>query len=150
MPDGLTLRTTVVLVAVAVAFGLAFAVQSVPFSSRAGDGTRARSSFTGDVARAGGPQFDVRLTAAERMPALREPRAAPKRKASRRPVAPAVPSIVTPAPSPLPLPVEPTATISPVPTPAPHLPPPPARTPQPTPVPTAAPPPSGHFDTTGE
>jgi hypothetical protein len=79
-----------------------------------------------------------------------ELRTAFKRKAPRRPVSPAVPSIVTPAPSPLPLPVEPTATVSPVPTPAPHLPPPPARKPPPTPVPSAAPPPSGEFDTTGE
>jgi hypothetical protein len=149
MPKRLSLRATVVLVA--LAFGLALAVQALLSGGSSAAAPVAQRSADGLLAEAPAAAApDLTVPAAAAVPALREPRARrkPKPKPKRRrvreaatpaPVVTAAP-VVTPTPTPTPTP--PTAT--PVPRavqPAPRS--------TPTPAPTS-PPPEGDFDTTGD
>jgi hypothetical protein len=147
MPKRLSLRATVVLVA--LAFGLALAVQALLSGGSSAAAPVAQRSADGLLAKAPAAAApDLKLAAAADVPALREPRARRKPKPKRRrvreaatpaPVVTAAP-VVTPTPTPTPTP--PTAT--PVPRavqPAPRS--------TPTPAPTS-PPPEGDFDTTGD
>lgn len=153
MPDGLTLRATGLLVA--LAFGLTFAVQALLGGGSPAAKPAAKQRGAVFIADAPGAAPDLRLPAA--VPALREPRQPRKRKAhirkhARKP-APAVRKIAaaptyTPAPAP---------TANPRYTPTPrYIPPPPQPQPRPKPVTprsTPAPPStptSGEFDTSGE
>jgi hypothetical protein len=154
MPEGLTPRATVLLVA--LVFGLAFGIQTLlgesPSSSKPALEPVVAASTDADVAAA---RPDLRLVAAGTVPALRDPRKPPKpRKHDARKVKRSVRKVVVVAPTATP---EPAATPKPVVTPAPRYTPPaprrtpaPARTPAPTPAPTTAPTDSGEFDTTGE
>ena len=152
MPDGLTLRSTALLVA--LAFGLSFGIQMLRGGgSSAAEPSRTQSA-TGSAAEAPGAQLELRLAAAGAVPALREPRA--KRKVHDRKRAPepkpTVPLDAPPQKTPTPAPA---ASVSPTPSAAPRdIPrPPPAITPAPTPRATPVPrstPASGEFDTSGE
>jgi hypothetical protein len=151
MPDRLTLRTTLVLAAVAL--GVAFGVGALA------DG---RASVAKPTAKRGPvpatstpvPVVDLTLTAAGTVPVLRAPpQRRERRMRARRPARIASPS-VTPAPTPAP--VVPAETASPTPTAAPPQVAPappavaPAPKPKPLPTPAATPESSGEFDTTGE
>jgi len=157
MPDGLTPRATVLLVA--FAFGLTFCVQAI-----LGRGSSARPAEAKQNVAPATPadeaaaQPSLRLAAAGTVPALREPRKPHKRRA-RKPKR-KVRQAIRVAPTVTPAPVAPTATAQPAPTAAPrYIPPAPRRTPaptpkpaapEPTPAPTSTPPDLGEFDTTGE
>ncbi len=158
MPDGLSLRTTVVMVA--VAFGLTFAVQALLGGGSPAARPAAKQSVARLVADTPGAAPDLRLVAAATVPALREPKQPPKRKVRARKPKRSVRRFVKVAPRPTPAPIMPAATVEPTPTPTPRYVPPapryitPAPRPQPTlpkstPVPTSAPP-SGAFDTSGD
>jgi hypothetical protein len=152
MPDGLSLRVTALLVA--LAFGLTFAVQALMSGGSPAAKPAAEHRTAGATTDAQGAAPDVRLVAAGAVPALREPRR-PKvhvRKPKRT-----APRVVMAAPRSAPRPVTPVAT--PAPTAAPRYVPPVPRyiapaprpkpvAPKPKPAPTAAPP-SGEFDTSG-
>jgi hypothetical protein len=150
MPDGLTPRATVLLVA--FAFGLAFCAQAV-LGGESSPGRPAEAKQNATAASRGEPaaQPRLQLVAAGTVPALREPRKPRQRRARK---------VVRVAPTVTPEPVVPTATAEPVPTASPrYIPPTPQRTPaptpkpatpKPTPPPTSTPPDSGEFDTTGE
>ncbi len=147
MPDGLSLRSTLLLVA--LAFGLAFATQALLSGGSSAAKPAAKQSARGFVTNAPGPRVALSLAAARKVPALRD--AARKRKPSVRRVVQAAPTVT-------PTPVMPAATMSPTPTATPpYIPPAPPRvapkpvpTPKPTPPPTSTPPDSGEFDSTGE
>jgi hypothetical protein len=146
MTNGLTLRTTAVLVA--LAFGLSFGVQAL----LGGGSSASTPAANRSVERTAPP--DLELVAGGRVPALREPqkrRAHRKAKQTLRKVVKAAPrSTPVPITTPTPVPPIPTATARPVP-PAQSAPAPkpqrvaPRRTPASTPTPA-----SGEFDTTGE
>ena len=150
MPDGLTLRSTLLLAA--LAFGLTFAVQALTGGGGPSAAKLATRTAPEPVADAPGAEPDLRLATAKTVPALRNPRKPPKRRVRRKP-APKPPRVQV-APSPAPVMAAPTA--EPTPTPAPrYIPPAPRQptpkppAPKPTPAPTS-PPPSGEFDTTGD
>jgi hypothetical protein len=156
MPEGLTPRATVLLVA--LVFGLAFGIQALlggGFSpSKPAPEPVVAVSTDADVAAA---RPDLRLVAAGTVPALRDPRKPPKRrKHNARKVKRSVRKVVAVAPTAAPEPAatpKPAATPAPAPRytpPAPRQTPTPIRTPAPTPAPTTAPTDSGEFDTTGE
>ena len=157
MPDGLTPRATVLLVA--FAFGLAFCAQAV-LGGESSPGRPAEAKQNATAASRGAPaaQPRLQLVSAGTVPALRDPRKPHERRA-RKPK-PKVRQAVRVAPTVTPEPVVPTATAEPVPTASPrYIPPTPQRTPaptpkpatpKPTPPPTSTPPDSGEFDTTGE
>jgi hypothetical protein len=159
MPDGLTPRTTAVLVA--LVFGLAFSIQAIPGGgSSPKPPAAAKGSVAGAVASdVGAAQPDLRLVAAGAVPALREPRKPrkPRKRHVRKPkrsvrqVAPVTPTF-TPEPTATPEPVATAAPryIPPAPAPAPRQTPAPIQKPAATPAPTTAPPDSGVFDTSGE
>ena len=159
MPDRLSLRSTLLLVA--LAFGLAFAIQALRNGGSPTTEPAAKESQHGSVASAPGAEPDPSLEAAAKVPALRDARKIVARKQK-----PSVRRVVQAAPTAAPAPVVPTATVSPTPTAAlpsvPPAPPPvvrnpvpkPKSTPAPTtvprPAPTSTPPDSGEFDTYGE
>ena len=149
MPNRLTLRATLVLVA--LAFGVASAIQSL----LAGDSSAGKPAVhdgPGFVTNAPGPGVAMSLAAAGQVPALRDAR---KKK-------PSVRRAVTAGPTVIPTPVMPAAPMSPTPTATPpDIPPAPPRyippapspkpaTPEPSPAPTSTPPDSGEFDSIGE
>ena len=156
MPDGLTPRATVLLVA--VAFGVAFCVQALlGGGSSPARPAEAKQQVAADASTdTPAAQPSVRLVAAGTVPALRDPRK-PRKRRARKPKR-TVRKVVRVAPRVTPAPVVPTATAQPVPTAAPrYIPPAPRRTPAPTPAapkptppPASTPPDSGEFDTTGE
>ncbi len=141
MPRRLSLRATVVVVS--LLFSVCFAMQTLGRSSSPKAAVRAATPSP--LVERPGAAPKVTLSAAARVPALRDPRKPkpkPKHKhrkvvAAPRPapvhVAPTAPTTPTPA-----------ATVAPAPTPR-YVP--PARTPAPTPK--ATPAPSGSFDTSG-
>jgi len=149
MSNRLTLRATVVLVA--LAFGAAFTIQAL-LGGDSSAAKRAAKDTRGFVTTAPGLKVAKSLTAVGQVAPLRDARRA----------TPSVRSVVLAAPSVTPTPVMPAATMSPTPTasppPTPPAPPrsiPPAPSPKPavperTPAPTSTPPDSGEFDTTGE
>jgi hypothetical protein len=154
MPNGLSLRTTVLLVA--LAFGLTFAIHALLDAGSSTAKPAARRDAPAFVASAPGAETDLALAGAVSVPALRDARM-PREKHARRK---AVESVGTAAP-PAPRPVISAAPVPPAPTPAPRYvvpapryvapraPPKPRSTPEP--ETTAAPAPSsGEFDTTGE
>jgi hypothetical protein len=152
MPDGLSLRTTVLLVA--LAFGLTFAVQALLGGGSSAAKPAAKQRVSGFVADAPGATPDLRLVAAGTVPALRDPRKPEvhKRKPARKKKR-AVRKVVKAAPKFTPAPVM-RAPVRPTPTAAPRYIPPAPRRSTPAPKP-AAPkptptPPSGDFDTSGE
>lgn len=146
MPRQLSLRTTVVLVSLLFSVGFSLQLLGRPSAPKAA----VRAAPKPLVDRPGAAP-EVALSAATRVPALRDPRKPkprPKRKPKPKPkrhkvvVAPkpaAVQRVPTPARTPVP-----TATAAPAPAPR-YVP--PARTPAPTPK--ATPAPSGSFDTSG-
>ena len=148
MPNRLTLRTTLVLVA--LAFGAAFAIQAL----LDGDSSAAKPAVKdahGFVPNTPGLKVAKSLAAAGQVPALRDARN--KTPSVRRvlaaptviptPVMPAATIIPTPTASPPPTPPAPPRYVPPAPSPKP-------ATPERTPAPTSTPPDSGEFDTTGE
>jgi len=149
MPDRVTRRTALILIA--AAFCLALAVQA--FAGGSSTPQRVVQAKDAALAEQPGPAADLALKATPRIPALRnpikpKPKRKPKPKPKKRPkaVAAPVPRAMAPAATPTPTPL---ATPQYVPTPAPtprYIP------PRRTPAPTATPPPepSGDFDTTGE
>jgi outer membrane biosynthesis protein TonB len=159
MPDRLSLRSSLLLVA--LAFGLAFAIQALVNDGSPTTNPAANESPHGSVASAPGAEPDASLAGAAKVPALRDARTIAARKQK-----PSVRRVVQAAPTAAPAPVEPTATASPTPTAAPPYVPPaprpvvpnpvpkPKSTPAPTtvpkPAPTSTPPDSGEFDTYGE
>ena len=150
MPDGLSLRSALLLVA--LAFGLTFCVQALLSGGSPAAKPAAKQSAHGSVVSAPGAEPDSTLAAAAKVPALRDAR---KQKPSVRRVVQAAPTVA-------PAPVVPTTTMSPTPTAAPpYIPPAPRRvapkpvpepapTSVPKPAPTSTPPDSGGFDTYGE
>jgi hypothetical protein len=162
MPDGLTPRATVLLVA--LAFGLTLCAQALlgGGSSPARPAEAKQNASASIAVEEPASQPDVRLVAAGTVPALREPRKARKRRV-RKPKRTAR-KVVRVAPRTRPAPVVPAATARPAPTAAPryvppaaprYIPPAPRRTPKPaapkpTPPPASTPPSSGEFDTSGE
>ena len=159
MPDRLSLRSTLLLVA--LAFGLAFAIQALLSGGSPTANPAANESRTGPSASAPAAEPDPSLAVAAKVPALRDARkhAARKQKPLRpqgraggaygRPGASRAhrdhepDADRRPAPSPpAPRPVVP----KPVPTPKPT----PAPTTVPMPAPTSTPSDSGEFDTNGE
>jgi hypothetical protein len=155
MPDRLTLRTTLLLAA--LAFGLTFGTQALMGGGASAAKPAATQSAPEPVVDAPGAEADLRLAAAGTVPALRDPRRPRKRRVrARKPARKTRPSVQrTPKVSPPPMTPAPTA--QPVPTAAPrYVPPAPRRVtpkpaaPKPTPAPTSPPPPSGEFDTTGD
>jgi hypothetical protein len=147
MPDGLSLRTTALLVA--LAFGLTFAGQALLGGGSSAAKPPAKRIAAASVADAQGAAPNLRLVAAASVPALREPRQPRKRKVHE--LKPAVRDQVSAAPEFTPTPVTPAASVSPTPTAAPrYIPPAPPHV-TPAPKPTARPTPSsGEFDTSGE
>ena len=148
MPDGLTRRAAGLLVA--LAFGLTFCVQALlgGGSSPARPAEAKQNASASTAAEAPAVQPDLRLVAAGAVPALREPRKAPKRRVRKRKRS--VRKVVKVAPRVQPAPVMPAATAQPTPTAVPrYIPPAPRRTPKPA-APKPTPPRSGEFDTTGE
>jgi outer membrane biosynthesis protein TonB len=152
MPGRVTRRTALLLIG--LAFACTFAVQALAGGSSARPAAT-DSSRSPLVAEEPGPEADLSLAAAPKVPALRDPQRPKKRRVPKPPakkptapkrVPPPAPAVVAPAPTAVPTPV-PTPRY--VPTPAPRYVPPPRSTPRPTPAPTT-PPPSGDFDTTGE
>ena len=149
MPHSLTLRTTALLVT--LAFGLTFALQALLGGGSPAARPAAKQSAAGFMADAPGAAPDLRLVAANVVPALREPRHPRKPKVHHRKRA--VRRVVrAPRVTPAPMTAAPRAT--PTPTAAPRYIPPAPRhvTPKPAPKATPAPtePPSGEFDTSGE
>jgi hypothetical protein len=151
MPDGLTLRTTALLVV--FAFGLTFSVQTLLRDRVTPPKPRAKPS----AARFEAAAPRDRQPAAGSLPVLREPR---QRRAHRKPKH-TVRKVVKPAPRLKPArvtsraPVQPVPTaapVQPVPTAAPRYAPPARTTPAPTPAPVAPrhTPASGEFDSSGE
>jgi hypothetical protein len=153
LPDRLTFRAT--LVVVAIALGLAFAIGML------GEGTSAAmptaKSGPRPVMSAPGAEIELSLTAAMTVPALRHPKQARKRARLRKPVR--VESAAVEAAAKLAqVPVIRVPPISPTPTatpryvaPAPQrVAPAPAPEAKPEPTATATPPASGEFDTLGE
>jgi len=155
MPDGLTLRSTLLLAA--LAFGLTFAIQALAGGGGTSAVKPATRSAPEPVADAPGAEPDLRLAAAKAVPALRNPRKPPKRrvrKPARKPArkSPPRPAPVMAAPTAEPTPTPAPRYIPPAPRyipPAPRQPTPKPPAPKPTPAPTS-PPPSGEFDTTGD
>jgi hypothetical protein len=144
MPRQLSLRTTVVVVS--LLFSVCFALQVLGRPSSPNAAVRATAS---PLVERPGAAPKVALSAATRVPALRDPRKPkpkpkPKRKRKRHKV------VAAPRPAPVRMVATPTPTPTPAATRAPAPAPryvPPARTPAPTPK--ATPPPSGSFDTSG-
>lgn len=146
MPNRLTLRATLVLVA--LAFGAAFAIQAL-LGGDSSAAKRAAKDAPGLVTNAPGLRTAKSLAPVGQVPALREAR---NKKPPVRRVVAAAPAVIP----------TPTATMSPTPTASPPPPPPPppryippAPSPKPaaperTPAPISTPPDSGEFDTTGE
>jgi hypothetical protein len=147
MPDGLSLRATILLVA--LAFGLTFAVQALLGGGSPAAKPAAKQSAARFVADTPGATPDLRLVAAATVPALREPKQPPKRKV--RPPKPtrSVRRFVKVAPRPTPAPIMPAATVQPTPIPTPQYVAPAPQHITPKPVPTSAPPASGKFDNSG-
>ena len=170
MPDGLSARATLLLVALAL--GWAFAVQALVSGWSSVREPAAVPSTLAPVADA--PVAQPHLRPAGPDPALREARRPRRQQAHRRKPQRRVRKTVKAARTVQPAPVTPAATVQPTPTASPHyIPPaPPRRTPaaeltpaapkptpaapkptpaapKPTPAPTSSPP-SGEFDTTGE
>jgi hypothetical protein len=145
MPHRLSLRATVVLVA--LAFGLSLAVQALLSGGSSAAAPGADRSVTAFSAAEAGAAPDLELDPAGTVPALREPRQPRKRRAPSRtrtraavtppPVATATP-VVTATPAP-PAPTPFSRSVAPA----------PRSTPKPAPAPTS-PPPSGEFDTSGD
>lgn len=153
MPDRVTRRAALVLIA--LAFGLAFAVQAFAGSSPAPK----RATTTPVTTNEPGPEADLSLAAATRVPALRDPikpKPKPKPKPRKKPrpapkpaprTAPTAPMMAAPTPQPTPV-ATPRYVPTRVPTPR-YVP--PRRTPAPRSTPAPTPPePSGDFDTTGD
>ena len=146
MPDGLSLRTTALLVA--LAFALAFGVQAL----LGGVSSAAKPAAKASVADAPGAAPELRLAATQTVPALLEPRQPRRHKRlDRKPVNKPTPSVRNPAGTAPEFTPTPAASVSPTPTAAPPAPPhvTPAPKPRAAPAPTS-PPASGEFDTTGE
>ena len=151
MPNRLSLRSTLLLIA--LAFGLAFAIQVLLGDASSAAKPAAKQSAPGFVTNAPGPRVALSQAAAGKVPALRDAR---KKVARKR--KPSVRRVVQAAPTVTPTPVMPAATMSPTPTATPPyiLPAPPRMAPKPVPTPTPKPPPtstppdSGEFDSTGE
>ena len=153
MPERLSRRTTLLLVA--VAFGLTFAVQMLLGAGSSGEAPANRPSAPSIAADAPAAEPDLRVVAAGKVPPLREPRSrrAPARKPKR-----AARKVTKAAPAARPAPVQPAAPAQPTPTATPrYIPPAPTRSvPAPKPKPQATPAPtfetlhSGEFDTSGE
>jgi hypothetical protein len=139
MPRQLSLRATVVVVS--LLFSVCFAMQTLGRSSSPKAAVRAATPSP--LVERPGAAPKVALSAAARVPALRDPRKPkPKPKPKHRKVVAAPkPAPVHFAPTAAPTPA---ATVAPAPTPR-YVP--PARTPAPTPK--ATPAPSGSFDTSG-
>ena len=140
MPDRLSLRSTLLLVA--LAFGLTFTIQALLSGGKptAKPLTAARAPVS--VSAAPGAEPDLSLAAARTVPALRNPRPPERKKRRVRKVKPAP----TVAPTPV-------ASVSPTPPPTPqYVAPTPKRKPTPKPKPTRTPTPdaSGEFDSSGE
>jgi hypothetical protein len=163
MPDRLSLRSTLLLVA--LAFGVAFAIQVLLGGGSSAAQSAAKQSAPGFVANAPGAQPDLSLTAAGTVPALRDPRQPRKRRVHTRKPArkkkPSVRRVVKAAPTVAPAPVMGAAPVLPTPTAAPrYIPPAPRRStpaprpkpaaPKPKPAPTSTPQASGEFDSSGE
>ena len=143
MPRRLSLRATVVVVS--LLFSVCFAMQTLGRSSSPKAAVRAATPSP--LVERPGAAPKVALSAAARVPALRDPRK-PKPKPKPKPkhrkvVAAPKPAPVHLAPMATSTPA-PAATVAPAPTPR-YVP--PARTPAPTPK--ATPAPSGSFDTSG-
>jgi hypothetical protein len=147
MPDGLSARATVILVA--LAFGAAFTLQAL---------LTAGSSAAKPVGKASAPvvaavvpvvEPDLSLAAAGAVPALRDPRKPvrhkkkPARKVGRKKVAPAPAAEVQPVATPTPTPRYTPPVAQPIRKPA-------APKAKPKPTPKATPEPAGEFDTSGE
>jgi hypothetical protein len=154
MPDRLTLRATLILVAIAL--GLAFAIGTLAGGSPAAKPTA--KSGRGPVTSAPGARVELSLTAASTVPALRHPEQARARRVHAREPARIESASVEAAPKLAKAPVVRGAPISPTPTAAPrYIAPTPHRV-APTPVPKhkpeptaiSTPPDSGEFDTSGE
>ena len=154
MPDGLTLRTTLLLAA--LAFGLTFGTQALLDGGGGASAAKpvAAQREPAPVVDEPGAEPDLRLAAAGTLPALQNPRKPPKRRVAK-PARKPRPS-VQPTTRPSPMAMTPAPAARPVPTAAPrYVPPAPRRVtpkppaPKPTPAPTS-PPPSGDFDTTGD
>ena len=141
MPRRLSVRTTVLVVS--LLFSACFCIQLLGRSTS--PKAAVRTTPSPGVERPGtAPK--VTLSAAQRVPALRDPRKQPKRKRKRRKIVAApkpAPVRVVPAATATP---RPAVTAAPRPAPAPRYIP-PARTPAPTQK--ASPAPSGSFDTSG-
>ena len=167
MPDGLSRRTALLLVA--VAFGLTFCVQALlgGGSSPARPAEAKGNASATVAAEAPAAQPDLRLVAAGAVPALRDPRQPRKRRAPAskpaRKKKPSAHKVVKAAPKLAPAPVMRAAPVAPTPTVAPrYIPPAPPRSapapkpkraapkPKPTPAPTATPVTSGEFDNFGD
>ena len=155
MPDGLTPRATVLLVA--LAFGLTFCVQALlgGGSSKGGPADAKPKVAAPVAADTPAAQSDVRLVAAGTVPALRDPRK-PRKRRVRKPKR-TVRKVVRVAPVAPRKRVVPTATARAGADRGPALHPACSRThpapapkPKPTPPPASTPPDSGEFDTTGE
>jgi hypothetical protein len=146
MPRRLTLGATVLVVS--LLFSVCFGLQMLGRSPSPKAAVRATQS---PLVERPGAAPKVTLVAAQRLPALRDPRKPPKPKPKRKRKPRRV---VAPPPAPVRIVPTPTATAAPIATatPAPRYIPapryrPPARTPAPTPK--APPPPAGSFDTSG-
>jgi hypothetical protein len=142
MPRRLTLRATVLVVS--LVFSVCFGLQMLGRSPSPKAAVRATQS---PLVERPGAAPKVTLVAAQRLPALQDPRKPPKPKPKRKPKPR---KVVVPTAAPVRIVPTPTATPTPTPiaTPAPtprYIP--PARTPAPTPK--ASPPPAGSFDTSG-
>jgi hypothetical protein len=150
MPDHLSLRSTLLLVA--LAFGVTFAIQALLGGGSSAAEPAAKHSVRGVVASAPTAEPDLSLAAAGTVPTLRDPRKPARKKK------PSVRKVVKAAPKVAPAPVMPAAAMSPTPTAAPpYIPPAPRRVapkpapkPKPKPVPTSTPPDSGEFDSSDE
>ena len=146
MPDGLSLRTTALLVA--LAFALAFGVQAL----LGGVSSAAKPAAKASVADAPGAAPELRLAATQTVPALREPRQPRRHKRlDPKPVHKPTPAVKNPVGTAPEFTPTPAASVSPTPTAAPPAPPhvTPAPKPRAAPAPTSTPA-SGEFDTTGE
>jgi hypothetical protein len=141
MPRRLTLRATVVVVS--LLFSVCFGLQTLGRSSSPKAAVRAATPSR--LVERPGAAPKVALSAATRVPALRDPRK-PKPKPKPKPKHRTVVAAPKPAPvrrAPISTP-RPARTVAPAPAPR-YVP--PARTPAPTPK--ATPAPSGSFDTSG-
>jgi hypothetical protein len=160
MPDRLSLRRTLLLVA--LAFGLAFAVQAPLGGGSSAAEPAAKQSAPGLVASAPTAEPDLSLAAAGTVPALRDPRQPRRRRVRTRKPArknhSSVRRVVKVAPKLAPAPVMVTAPVRPTPTATPrYIAPAPRRStpapkpkPKPKPAPAPTPEPSSEFDSSSD